>query len=103
MLMDDAWLPRAAAQGELRIAHCGGVHLGLDSLIRALNFVARLLGHPFRWCGPPHRLSCSAHVFALQSYVGSVRIAQALKLSWSVLYACCPVQKHRRTVWLQAG
>ena len=39
-------------QGELRIAHCGGVHVGLDSLIKALNFVARLLGHPFRWCKP---------------------------------------------------
>lgn len=47
-----------AAQGELRIAHCGGVHLGLDSLIKALNFVARLLGHPFRWRAPPHIMAC---------------------------------------------
>ena len=50
----DAWPLLMAAQGELRIAHCGGVHVGLDSLIKALNFVARLLGHPFRWRAPPN-------------------------------------------------
>ena len=49
----DAWPLLMGPQGELRIAHCGGVHVGLNSLIKALNFAARLLGHPFRWRAPP--------------------------------------------------
>ena len=44
--------PARPAQGRLRIAHCGGLHLGLDALVRAVNAVARLLGHPFRWRAP---------------------------------------------------
>ena len=36
-------------QGELRIAHCGGFHSSLNLLIRAVNVVAKLLGHPIHW------------------------------------------------------
>ncbi|KAK9810142.1 hypothetical protein WJX72_005510 [[Myrmecia] bisecta] len=35
--------------GLLRIAHCGGLHSGLDALIQAVNIVAKLLGHPIHW------------------------------------------------------
>lgn len=34
----------------LRIAHCGGLHVeALNLLVRALNTVAKLLGHDIRW------------------------------------------------------
>lgn len=34
----------------LRIAHCGGLHVeALNVLVRALNTVAKLLGHDIRW------------------------------------------------------
>ena len=37
-------------QGELRIAHCGGFHAApLNLLVRAINVVASLLGHPIHW------------------------------------------------------
>ena len=36
-------------QGDLRIAHCGGFHSGLDRLITAFNVLAKLLHHPIRW------------------------------------------------------
>ena len=36
--------------GVLRVAHCGGLHVGpLNTLVRALNTVAKLLGHHIRW------------------------------------------------------
>ena len=40
---------RRTAQGNFRIAHCGGYHGNLDVLINALNVVAKLLGHPIHW------------------------------------------------------
>jgi hypothetical protein len=41
--------------GQLRVGHCGGLHLGaLDGLLRALNKVAALLGHNVRWAPPLH-------------------------------------------------
>ena len=36
-------------QGDLRIAHCGGFHSGLDRLVTAFNVLAKLLHHPIRW------------------------------------------------------
>lgn len=37
-------------QGMLRIAHCGGIHLGpLNQLIKAINLVAKLLHRSIRW------------------------------------------------------
>ncbi len=39
-----------SVQGELRIAHCGGFHAApFNVLIRAVNVVASLLGHPIHW------------------------------------------------------
>ena len=38
-----------ALQGDLRIAHCGGFHSGLDRLVTAFNVLAKLLHHPIRW------------------------------------------------------
>ena len=36
--------------GELRIAHCGGLHLdALNKLVEALNYVAKTLGFDVRW------------------------------------------------------
>ncbi|CAL8466894.1 g6430 [Coccomyxa elongata] len=43
--LDTHWV-----EGELRIAHCGGFHAGpFNVLIRAVNVVASLLGHPIHW------------------------------------------------------
>ena len=40
----------ARAQGKLRIAHCGGFHAApFNVLVRAVNLVATLLGHPIHW------------------------------------------------------
>jgi hypothetical protein len=37
-------------QGELRIAHCGGFHAApFNVLVKAINLVATLLGHPIHW------------------------------------------------------
>ena len=37
-------------QGELRIAHCGGFHAApFNVLVKAVNLVATLLGHPVHW------------------------------------------------------
>lgn len=37
-------------QGKLRIAHCGGFHAApFNALVRAVNLVATLLGHPIHW------------------------------------------------------
>ncbi len=37
-------------QGELRIAHCGGFHAApFNVLVKAVNLVATLLGHPIHW------------------------------------------------------
>lgn len=37
-------------QGELRIAHCGGFHAApFNVLVKAVNLVASLLGHPIHW------------------------------------------------------
>lgn len=37
-------------QGVLRVAHCGGLHVSaLNTLVRALNTLAKLLGHRIRW------------------------------------------------------
>jgi hypothetical protein len=36
-------------EGELRIAHCGGLHSTLDTLVNAVNVVAKLLHHDIRW------------------------------------------------------
>ena len=33
----------------LRIAHCGGFHSEFNLLVRGLNVVAKLLGHPIHW------------------------------------------------------
>jgi hypothetical protein len=33
----------------LRIAHCGGFHSAFDTLIQAVNLVAKLLHHPIHW------------------------------------------------------
>lgn len=47
-------------QGELRIAHCGGFHAApFNVLVKAVNLVATLLGHPVHWdtetvCSTPH-------------------------------------------------
>ena len=42
--------PCRCAQGSLRIAHCGGLHVPeLNALVRALNLVARLLHRRIRW------------------------------------------------------
>jgi hypothetical protein len=39
-----------AQQDKLRIAHCGGFHAApFNALVRAVNLVASLLGHPFHW------------------------------------------------------
>ena len=38
-----------SAQGALRIAHCGGFHSSFNALVSAVNFVAKLLGHPIHW------------------------------------------------------
>ncbi|KAG7674064.1 hypothetical protein Ndes2526B_g02453 [Nannochloris sp. 'desiccata'] len=36
--------------GVLRVAHCGGLHVqALNSLVKALNTVAKILGHHIRW------------------------------------------------------
>ena len=36
--------------GELRVAHCGGLHVPqLNAIVKALNLVAKLLGRPIRW------------------------------------------------------
>jgi hypothetical protein len=36
--------------GVLRVAHCGGLHVeALNTLVKALNTVAKLLGHHIRW------------------------------------------------------
>ncbi|EIE27018.1 hypothetical protein COCSUDRAFT_83577 [Coccomyxa subellipsoidea C-169] len=43
--LDTHWV-----EGELRIAHCGGFHAApFNVLIRAVNVVASLLGHPIHW------------------------------------------------------
>ena len=57
-------------QGELRIAHCGGFHAApFNVLVKAVNLVATLLGHPVHWdtetvsCTPPclaGLLACTA-------------------------------------------
>lgn len=39
----------ACRQGALRIAHCGGFHSEFNVLVKALNVVAKLLGHPIHW------------------------------------------------------
>jgi hypothetical protein len=36
-------------QGALRIAHCGGFHSVLNTLVQAVNLVAKLLRHPIHW------------------------------------------------------
>lgn len=36
-------------QGALRIAHCGGFHSVLNTLVKAVNLVAKLLRHPIHW------------------------------------------------------
>jgi len=38
-------------QGDFIIAHCGGFHSFFNTLIKAVNLVAKLLGHRIRWCG----------------------------------------------------
>lgn len=39
-----------AVQEELRIAHCGGFHAApVNLLVKAINVVASLLGHPIYW------------------------------------------------------
>ena len=36
--------------GSLRVAHCGGLHVGaLNRLVEALNLVAKILGYDIRW------------------------------------------------------
>lgn len=36
--------------GVLRVAHCGGLHVGpLNTLVKALNTIAKLIGHHIRW------------------------------------------------------
>ena len=44
--------PYMLFQGELRIAHCGGLHSTLDTLVNAVNVVAKLLHHDIR-CDMP--------------------------------------------------
>ena len=40
----------ACVQDKLRIAHCGGFHAApFNVLVRAVNLVASLLGHPIHW------------------------------------------------------
>ena len=36
-------------QGDLRIAHCGGYHSDFDTLIKAINVIAKLLHLDIRW------------------------------------------------------
>jgi hypothetical protein len=36
-------------QGDFIIAHCGGFHSFFNTLIKAVNLVAKLLGHRIRW------------------------------------------------------
>lgn len=36
-------------QGALRIAHCGGFHSVLNTLVEAINLVAKLMRHPIHW------------------------------------------------------
>ena len=38
-----------SAQGDFIIAHCGGFHSFFNTLIKAVNLVAKLLGHRIRW------------------------------------------------------
>ena len=38
-----------AVQGDFIIAHCGGFHSFFNTLIKAVNLVAKLLGHRIRW------------------------------------------------------
>mmetsp|Transcript_11458 Transcript_11458/g.34433 ORF Transcript_11458/g.34433 Transcript_11458/m.34433 type:complete len:647 (+) Transcript_11458:108-2048(+) len=42
--LDTHWV-----QGDFVIAHCGGFHSFFNTLIRAVNLVAKLLGHRIRW------------------------------------------------------
>ncbi|CAK0733927.1 hypothetical protein CVIRNUC_000356 [Coccomyxa viridis] len=43
--LDTHWV-----EGELRIAHCGGFHAApFNVLVKAVNLVATLLGHPIHW------------------------------------------------------
>ena len=49
-------------QGDFIIAHCGGFHSFFNTLIKAVNLVAKLLGHRIRWwlsAGLLLLLSCS--------------------------------------------
>lgn len=36
-------------QGDFRISHCGGFHSFFNTLIKAINLVAKLLHHNIRW------------------------------------------------------
>jgi hypothetical protein len=37
-------------QGCLRVAHCGGLHVeALNDIVKALNVIAKLMGHHIRW------------------------------------------------------
>eukprot|EP00884_Botryococcus_braunii_P017639 jgi/Botrbrau1/4559/Bobra.60_2s0046.1 len=42
--LDTHWV-----EGALRIAHCGGFHSLLNTLVQAVNLVAKLLRHPIHW------------------------------------------------------
>lgn len=45
-------------QGDLRIAHCGGLHVeALNSLVKALNLVAKILHRKIQW--DTETLGCS--------------------------------------------
>ena len=45
----DTLPPRLLLQGDLRIAHCGGYHSDFDTLIKAINVIAKLLHLDIRW------------------------------------------------------
>lgn len=42
--LDTHWV-----QGDFAISHCGGFHSILNTLIKAVNLVSKLLGHAIRW------------------------------------------------------
>ena len=42
-------MPDWVLQGDLRIAHCGGYHSDFDTLIKAINVIAKLLHLDIRW------------------------------------------------------
>jgi hypothetical protein len=54
--------------GVLRVAHCGGLHVeALNTLVKALNTVAKILGHHIRW--DTETMGCDPSLSSIPSIV----------------------------------